>query len=156
MEFLKSAPGNDPVEIESYFAASPERVFRAWTTPDEVKEWFGYRAETLVDAEIDLKPGGAWRFIISNDPAETVWFEGAYQTVEVAKTLIFSWNYVVTKDGGRREATPHSSVHVTFTAKGSGTLLRIVHSGLSTEDIRKGVGGGWNAAMGSLQNVVQT
>ena len=47
-------------------------------------------------------------------------------------------------------------VNVTFTAKGSGTLLRIVHSGLSTEDIRKGVGGGWNGAMGSLQNVVQT
>ena len=33
MEFLKSTPGNDPVEIESYFAASPERVFRARLGP---------------------------------------------------------------------------------------------------------------------------
>ena len=43
--------------------APPERVFQAWTDPKQITQWFspeGFRNETL---EIDIRPGGRWRFI---------------------------------------------------------------------------------------------
>ena len=41
LPFLKSPPGETPVIVEGLFAASPDRVFRAWTEADEVLKWFG-------------------------------------------------------------------------------------------------------------------
>ncbi len=43
--------------------APPERVFQAWTDPEQITQWFspaGFQNETL---EIDIRPGGRWRFI---------------------------------------------------------------------------------------------
>ena len=57
--FLRSAPGSDPIVVEGTFAASPERVFRAWTRPEEVRKWFGQQPDSLESAEIDLRVGGA-------------------------------------------------------------------------------------------------
>lgn len=39
-EFLKSEPGMEPVMVEGLFRASPARVFRAFTEPDQVRCWF--------------------------------------------------------------------------------------------------------------------
>ena len=49
--------------------------------------------------------------------------------------------------------TPYSQVEVTFTPKGSGTDVRLVHTGISTKDARLGVGG-WEAAFTNLLEVV--
>jgi uncharacterized protein YndB with AHSA1/START domain len=43
--------------------APRERVFAAWTDPNQIKQWFspaGFTAETL---ECDIRPGGLWRFV---------------------------------------------------------------------------------------------
>lgn len=43
LPFLKSALGTEPVVVEGIFAASVERVYRAWTEPEELKAWFGLK-----------------------------------------------------------------------------------------------------------------
>ncbi len=37
-KFLRSEPGQDPVVLEAFFAVPVQRVFRAWTEPDEIKK----------------------------------------------------------------------------------------------------------------------
>lgn len=146
MEFVKSVPGDDPIVVEGYFNASPERVFDAWTDPDIVMKWFGQAPNSLHSASIDLRPGGKWRFVKSSDPEKASGFEGRYQEIRPGEKLVFSWAQVVTYANGHRDATPESRVEVDFIAQGDGTLVKLLHSAIQNPDARRGVGGGWGAA----------
>lgn len=154
MDFMKSVPGDDPIVVESYFAASPARVFEAWTDPDIVMQWFGQAPNSLHSATIDLRLGGEWRFLKSSDDEKSVGFEGQYLEIEPGEKLVFSWAHVIAYANGDREATPYSRVEVVFTAQGSGTYLRLVHSAVRAEEARRGIGGGWEASFGHLTDVL--
>lgn len=45
------------------FDAPRELVFEAWTSPGLLRRWYGPRGWSLVVCEIDLRVGGAWRFV---------------------------------------------------------------------------------------------
>lgn len=44
--------------------ASRDRVFRAWTDPEQLARWWGPKGFTNTFYEFDLRPGGAWRFVM--------------------------------------------------------------------------------------------
>lgn len=148
--FVKTELGEDPIVVEGYFAAPPEKVFHAWTTPESVMKWFGHKPNSLHSADIDLKPGGAWQFILTKDDHHTMGFEGEYLDIEPAQRLVFSWSHVTNHADGNRDATPYSQVEVTFTGKGGGTDVRLVHSAIQNDDARKGVGSGWEGAFSHI------
>jgi uncharacterized protein YndB with AHSA1/START domain len=153
LDFVRSEPGDDPIIVEGYFAATPEKVFHAWTDPDYVMKWFGQSPNSLFSAKIDLRPGGNWQFLKSKDADKAVGFEGEYIDIERDKRLLFSWSHVVAHTDGKRDETPFSQVEVTFTAKGGGTDVRVIHSAIRDSDARRGVGGGWNAAFNHLSDL---
>lgn len=154
MQFVQTSPGEDPIIVESYFAAPPARVFNAWTDPDVLIRWFGLRPSYMDRASIDLRPGGIWQVQRDQDDAKTVGFEGRYREIEPDQRLVFSWSHVVTEANGNREATPESLVEITFTPKGGGTMVRLAHSGVRSGDARRGIGGGWEASFTHLQQLV--
>ena len=43
-------------------AASLDRAFAAWADPAQIVQWFGPEGFTLATHEIDIRPGGRWRF----------------------------------------------------------------------------------------------
>lgn len=149
MNFVTSAPGDDPLIVEGFFAAPPAKVFKAWTDPAIVVKWF-HRPNSLHSASIDLRPGGAWRFELSRDAEKSVGFEGRYEEIRPDERLVFSWAHVVVHADGTRDETPTSRIEVTFAPKGAGTAIRLVHSAISTEHSRRFIGGGWEASFGSL------
>ncbi len=155
MEFVRTEPGDDPIVVEGYFAAPPARVFEAWTDPNIVVKWFGRAPNSLHSATIDLRPGGAWKFLKSKDDDKSIGFEGQYLDIQPGEKLVFSWAHVIAHANGEREATPYSRVEVIFTPKGKGTYVRLVHSAISSEDSRRGIGGGWEAAFTFMTKVLQ-
>lgn len=150
MTYMKSPPGEDPIVVEGYYAASPARVFRAWTDPLIVKKWFGREPNSLDSASIDLQPGGRWSFMKLGEGDTSMGFEGRYLEIVQDEKLVFTWAHIVTHADGRRETSPDSTVAVDFVPKGSGTMVRVVHSSIRHEDARRGVGGGWEASFASL------
>lgn len=103
--FVRTEPGDDPIIVEGFFTAPPARVFRAWTDPRVVEQWFGPAPNTLHSAAIDLRPGGSWVFLESSDASGSVGFEGEYLVVEPDRRLVFTWSRVVAPASGEREAT---------------------------------------------------
>jgi uncharacterized protein YndB with AHSA1/START domain len=152
--FLRCAPGSDPIVVEGTFAASPERVFRAWTRPEEVRKWFGQQPDSLESAEIDLRVGGAWRFAFPASETHRDVLGGTYATVDPGRRLAFSWVHERTFPDGRFETTPESTVTVIFEPAGDGTLVRLTHAAIRAEDARKGVGQGWAASFGRISELV--
>lgn len=154
MNFMTSQPGTDPIVVEGYFPASPDRVFNAWTNPDIIVKWFGVEPNSLHSATVDLRLGGAWQFIKTKDDTKTVGFEGEYKEINLNEKLLFSWSHVITHADGERDASPYSQVEVKFSAKGKGTYVHLTHSTVRSEDARRGIGGGWEASFGFLEDAL--
>lgn len=155
MNFLQSNPGDDPVILSGLFNASPARLFRAWTDPEELRRWFGIRPFCLLSANVDLRVGGQWRFVLEDSNEQQVSLEGEYLTIEPERKLVFSWMHVKQDHQGQREATRQSQVSVTFTQLQNNTRIDLRHEAIQAEDGRLGVGKGWTASLTSLAAICE-
>ena len=62
-----SAAGASPdreIIMTRAFAAPRELVWKAWTNPKHIKAWWGPNGFTTTNLEVDVRPGGVWRFIM--------------------------------------------------------------------------------------------
>ena len=74
------------IVFQRTFAASREDVFEAWTDPEQLALWWDPTGAKLTACEVDLKPGGAFRF---ENAGHSPPFTGVYRVVEPPKRLVF-------------------------------------------------------------------
>ena len=72
-------PTDEQIVITREFDAPRHLVYRAYTTPDLVKRWFHAKRGTVTIADIDLRVGGTWRYVMVTDSGEEVAFHGEYR-----------------------------------------------------------------------------
>ena len=72
-------PTDEQIVITREFDAPRHLVYRAYTTPDLVKRWFHAKRGTVTIADIDLRVGGTWRYVMVSDSGEEVGFHGEYR-----------------------------------------------------------------------------
>lgn len=89
MNGLRVVPsGTTALEMTRTFAAPRPLVFAALTRPDLLKRWHGARGWHLVVCEVDLRPGGAWRFV-SRGPGDAEMVQhGVYRVVREPDRLV--------------------------------------------------------------------
>jgi uncharacterized protein YndB with AHSA1/START domain len=74
------------IAFERSLGASCDEVFDAWTRPEQVSEWWDPTGERLVACEIDLRPGGSFRFVNKGHGPP---FAGKYAVIERPRRLVF-------------------------------------------------------------------
>jgi uncharacterized protein YndB with AHSA1/START domain len=74
-------PTDEQILITREFDAPKHLVYKAWTTPELVKRWWSARRGEVTIAEIDLRVGGVWRFVMMADGGFEVAFHGEYREV---------------------------------------------------------------------------
>lgn len=82
-------PSNTELRMTRSFAAPPELVYAAHTVPALLKRWYG----TLVSAEIDLRVGGAWRFVSTRPDGREIGQFGIYREIEPNARLVQTENW---------------------------------------------------------------
>jgi uncharacterized protein YndB with AHSA1/START domain len=83
------APADEPVIITRRFMkAPPEKIFAAWTTPDQVKQWLGPRELEMVSCEIDLRVGGKYRYVHKGPDGQEYGFSGKYIEIDRPNRLV--------------------------------------------------------------------
>ena len=74
-------PSDQEILITREFDAPRHLVYKAWTTPELVKRWWsGHRGE-VTSAEIDLRVGGRWRYVMVANGGFEVAFHGEYREI---------------------------------------------------------------------------
>ena len=115
------------VAIERVFNAPRERVFVAYTDPQLIPQWWGPRRMTTIVDQMDVRPGGAWRFISHDCEGQEQSFRGIYREVTSPERLVqtFEW-----------EGMPgHVAVEtVTFEDLGERTRMRTTSLFHTTEE----------------------
>jgi uncharacterized protein YndB with AHSA1/START domain len=79
---------NNTIILTREFSASRELVFGAWTQPEHVACWWDSSGIRLNKCEIDLRPGGAFRFVHQGRP-EIPHFAGIYRKIAPPGELVF-------------------------------------------------------------------
>lgn len=110
--------GTREIVITRDFDAARSRVFEAWTDPNVLKQWFGPRGWSLVTCEVDLKVGGAWRFVVRRANGTEIGMHGVYREIAPPERFVhtqtveledFPGELLVTtdlvEDGGRTALT---------------------------------------------------
>ncbi len=144
--FLKSTAGDETVEVEGVFAAPIARVYRAWTDPAEMMQWFGPSPGSLLAVICDPRVGGKICLEHKTEEHFRNIIEGQYLTVEPNRKLVFSWSHIITRLDGTKDASPVSKVTVVFEEVGAQTRVHLSHSDIVRQAGRDGVSQGWNGA----------
>jgi len=124
--------------------ASVQRVFDAWTQPEQLRAWWGPRPVTCSDAEVDLRVGGRIRIVNALPGGGTVTIEGEFRVVEPPHRLVYTWRM----DDGAPES---SLVTVTFSARGEATEVVVVHEEIPNERVRESHEAGWRGCLDGLE-----
>jgi uncharacterized protein YndB with AHSA1/START domain len=148
-----STPSDTQILITRDFAAPARLVWRAWTEPDLVRRWWSGERGEVTSVEIDLRVGGAWRYVMVANEGFEVAFHGEYREIVPIERIVSTEAYegVPDPDGTATVVT------CTFDeVDGRTTLTQLVEC--HTQEIRdmildSGMEGGMQEAMDALERV---
>ncbi len=123
--------------------ASAERIFAAWTRPEQLRVWWGPRPVTCSGAEVDLRVGGRYSIANALPDGTTVVIEGEFLEIERPQKLVYTWRM----GQGAQES---SLVTVRFEERNEATEVIIVHENVPSADVRVSHEKGWNGCLDGL------
>jgi uncharacterized protein YndB with AHSA1/START domain len=127
---MGSAETAPVVERDIRIQASPEVVYDFFVDPDKMIQWMGRKAE------LDPRPGGTFRVDLNGKHISS----GEYVELDPPNRVVFTFGW----EGDTSVVKPGAStVEVTFTPDGDGTLMRFQHRDLP-EESRGTHGHGWD------------
>ena len=85
-----TTPADDRILITREFDAPRHLVYRVWTTRELVSRWWSGHRGTTTEVELDLRPGGRWRYVLKTDDGAEVGFHGEYREVVPDERLVYT------------------------------------------------------------------
>jgi uncharacterized protein YndB with AHSA1/START domain len=92
-------PSDEEILIAREFDAPPHLVYKAWTTPELVKRWWAGKRGNVTSAEIDLRVGGTWRYVMVASAGFEVAFHGEFREIVPNERLVTTEVYEGAPDG---------------------------------------------------------
>ena len=143
-------PTDEQILITREFDAPKHLVYEAWTTPELVKRWWTANRGEATIAEIDLRVGGSWRYVMVTDGGFEVGFHGEYREIVLNERIVSTEVYEGMPEGEALNT-------VTFTEVDGRTTLTILVQHTSKEHrdahIDSGMEAGMQDAMDLLEQV---
>jgi uncharacterized protein YndB with AHSA1/START domain len=118
------------IEIRRVYNASPQRVWDAWTQPDQLARWWGKRGWTAVPESIvlDVRPGGTVRVTTVDESGRQMTNEGTYSEIDEPHRLTFGEAVVTFTDLG----DGRTEMHFTTTTEATGELFERMTAGMKS------------------------
>jgi uncharacterized protein YndB with AHSA1/START domain len=151
-------PADTQILITREFDAPRHLVYRAYTEPELIRQWWSGKRGTVVSAEVDLRVGGAWRYVMTANEGFEVAFHGTFREIATNERLVTTEIY----EGAPVEDEDRDAAinFVTFEGtNGRTTLMTLVEC--HTKEVRdtiieSGMEGGMQEAMDRLEEVARS
>jgi uncharacterized protein YndB with AHSA1/START domain len=137
--------------------ASPERLFAAWTEPEQLLRWWGPPQVQCAIAEVDLRVGGCYRLANKFPDGSIWWIVGTFETVAPPRLLVYSWELSpreIVPGGAATTAQPRERVTIRFEPRGYATDVTIVHEHIADEAARLSHEQGWQGCLDGLMELL--
>ncbi|NJR61977.1 MAG: hypothetical protein HC769_26000 [Cyanobacteria bacterium CRU_2_1] len=149
------------IMITRIFNAPRELVFKAWTEPKHIEQWWGPQGFTTRVTEMDLRPGGQWRYVMIAPDGTEYPAKGVFREIVPPERIVTSDEFDQGIEKVLDADLPQGMVlTILFEDLAGKTKLtiQIVHD--SADDRRKheemGVIAGWNSSFDCLDEHLTT
>jgi uncharacterized protein YndB with AHSA1/START domain len=122
--------------------ASAERLFEAWTRPEQLVQWWGPPGTHCPQADVDLRVGGSYRIGNQFGDGAVIWISGRFEAIDRPRQLVYSWNI--------EPADIDERVTVTFDETNGVTEVVLVHERIVDEASRDQHQQGWFGCLDGL------
>lgn len=139
------------VRITRIIDAPREEVFRAWTEPEQIRRWWGPGEFTCPEAEVDLRPGGSYRFAMQPAGGDPFIVGGTYREVEPPVRLVYTWRW----ETGPAADGSESLVTVEFNPQGERTELVLTHTEFPESHGPEPYQMGWEGGLDKFEALVR-
>jgi uncharacterized protein YndB with AHSA1/START domain len=164
MENLERNTQQNTVNITRVFDAPREAVWKAWTDPESVKQWWGPRDYTCPAAKIDLRVGGKILNAMKGPDGKVIWGGGNF--TEITKPSRLSYTDSFTDEQGNvvdpkvydmpADFARELYVTVTFEEQGPDkTKMTLVHKPFPNKSIADDCVGGWSQSFDKLEELLE-
>jgi uncharacterized protein YndB with AHSA1/START domain len=131
------------------YPVAPEKVWRAWTDPLALKQWFRPNASFSIPVvETDVRVGGRFRILMTDANGEEFDLTGIYREVVPHRKLVMTW-------GWKNQPGHESLVTVTLRPSDQGTQLELRHERYVDMENQPTHEQGWNGALDQLGKLLQ-
>ena len=135
--------------IRRTYAASPQRVYEAWTDPELAKQFLCPAGMTTGDVQLDVRTGGAYRIEMLKPDGEPYVAYGVYREVVPASRLSMTWQWQEENPADEHE----SLLTLEFRPHNGGTELILTHERLASLESRAGHEHGWTSMLGKFDGL---
>jgi uncharacterized protein YndB with AHSA1/START domain len=144
----KSGMKATAVRITRQFAAPPDKVWRVWTEPRAVSQWFGSDPNgRVLSASLDVRPGGKFEVTFVDGDGTQHTAHGVYLQVVQPRLLEFTWNW-------KSEPGIETEITVALSAEESGaTTMQFEHGKLIQTSTHNYVDG-WRSTFDKMEHVI--
>ncbi len=122
-------------------------IFRAWTEPKQMSQWFCPQEVDLRGLTADVKVGGAFRIHMASQKGDHIAI-GTYQEIVPNKRVRFTWSW-------ETYAMPDSVVTVDFEDLGKTTRVTLLHEGLPDQEDADQHAHGWSSMMEKIAGLIE-
>jgi uncharacterized protein YndB with AHSA1/START domain len=138
--------------------APADKLFRCWTTPELIKQWFAPKPYTTPIAEVELRVGGRNNIVMKSPAGQDIPCPGTYLEIVPDRRIVFTDAF--TGDWIPREGAPFMVATVTFEPEGQKTRYTATVRHWSEEDRAKheqmGFHQGWGQCADQLEALAKT
>jgi uncharacterized protein YndB with AHSA1/START domain len=146
--------GEATVDIVRTFDAPRALVWKAWTDPKMMAEWFGPRHFTSSVPEYDVRAGGKLRIVMHGPDGNDYPMKGVFREVVPPEKLVFS-NIALDNDGNH---LLEGETTVTLTEQGGKTTLRVQSRAVGrvpmAPQMLAGMNAGWTQSIDKLEELL--
>jgi uncharacterized protein YndB with AHSA1/START domain len=136
----------ETLEIRRVIKAPRDRVYAAWTDPEQLRQWFGPDNVRTRDLVAETRVGGKFRWDLTNSEGEEMTVEGEYHDLQPGRKIVFTWQWQDDETWENRD----SIVTIELSDVAGGTELRLLHEQLPSEESRDNHNDGWNSLLDKL------
>lgn len=124
-------PSDTEILFTREFDAPRELVYRAYTTPELIKRWWGGSHGKVTVAEVDLRVGGSWRYVLIANEGFEVAFHGEFREIVPNERIVNTEVYEAMPEG-------EALVTVTFAERDGRTTMEML-TDMGSKEARDGL-----------------
>jgi len=136
------------IRVSRLINADPKTVFRAWTEPDQLKQWSCPESATIADAQVDLSVGGQYRIRMHGTEGQVHTAVGTYREITPPRRLVYTWDWE--EEDSRIGET---LVTVEFTDLGETTDVVLTHELFPNAEAKASHEQGWASCLNRLEQL---
>lgn len=138
------------IRLQRVLDTTPDVAFKHWVDAQQRRRWYAPEDGWIVEAETDLRVGGAWRVLFGPSRDEMYLEHGVFEEIDPPHRLVYTTLYEF--PDGRAPFETH--VTVTFEARNGGTLLTVLDTGYPSDEQRASHESGWPGFLDAFERTL--